>query len=79
MNNSIEREACLNPSGWANYNPVAIIDKYRHPANQEEWDRYPNTDWEDVLFKKVRCLIMPVSMWRVVRKWSVTLPQRICE
>lgn len=51
MNNSIEREACLNPSGWSNYTPTAIIDKYRHPANQEEWDRYPNTDWEDALFK----------------------------
>lgn len=52
MNNSIEREACLNPSGWGNYTPTAIIDKYRHPANLEEWDRYPNVDWEDVLFKK---------------------------
>jgi len=27
-----------------------IIDKYRHPANAEEWDRYPNTDWEKALF-----------------------------
>lgn len=53
MNNSIEREACLNPAGWANYTPAAIIDKYRHPANAEEWDRYPNVDWEDELFKKV--------------------------
>ena len=52
MNNSIEREACLNPSGWGNYTPTAIIDKYRHPANLEEWDRYPNVDWEDVLFKR---------------------------
>ena len=25
MNNSIEREACINPSGWANYTPAAII------------------------------------------------------
>lgn len=23
MNNSIEREACLNPAGWANYTPAA--------------------------------------------------------
>ncbi len=52
MNNSIEREAALNPQGWGNYTPVEIIDKYRHPANTEEWDRYPNTDWEDALFKK---------------------------
>ena len=53
MNNSIEREAALNPAGWANYTPAAIIDKYRHPANAEEWDRYPNVDWEKELFKKV--------------------------
>lgn len=52
MNNSIEREAALNPAGWANYTPAAIIDKYRHPANAEEWDRYPNVDWEKELFKK---------------------------
>ena len=52
LNNSIEREAALNAQGWGNYTPVAIIDKYRHPANTEEWDRYPNTDWEDALFKK---------------------------
>ncbi len=51
MNNSIEREACINPSGWANYTPASIIYKYRNPANTEEWDRYPNVDWEDYLFK----------------------------
>ncbi|WP_347054118.1 SusC/RagA family TonB-linked outer membrane protein, partial [Bacteroides ovatus] len=50
LNNSIEREACLNPNGWNDYTPTSIIDKYRHPANAEEWDRYPNTDWEKALF-----------------------------
>lgn len=53
MNNSIEREACINPAGWANYTPAPIIYKYRNPANAEEWDRYPNVDWEDELFKDV--------------------------
>ena len=53
LNNSIEREACLNPNGWSDYTPASIIDKYRHPANSEEWDRYPNTDWEKALFKDV--------------------------
>ncbi|MCF0244360.1 MAG: TonB-dependent receptor [Bacteroidaceae bacterium] len=53
MNNSIEREAALNAQGWGNYTPVAIIDKYRNPANTEEWDRYPNTDWEEALFNKM--------------------------
>ncbi len=52
MNNSIEREAALNEMGWGNYTPVPIINKYRNPLNDEEWDRYPNTDWEDALFKK---------------------------
>lgn len=51
MNNSIEREAAINPAGWSNYTPAAIISKYRNPANAEEWDRYPNVDWEDFLFK----------------------------
>ena len=40
-NKTIERELLLNPSGWGNYKPMAIIDKYRNPANAEEWDRYP--------------------------------------
>lgn len=52
LNQSIEREAALNAAGWGNYTPVDIIDKYRNPLNDEEWDRYPNTDWEDALFKK---------------------------
>ena len=52
MNHAIEREACINPAGWSNYTPAAIINKYRNPANAEEWDRYPNVDWEDFLFKK---------------------------
>lgn len=51
MNESIEREAAVSPKGWGDYTPVAVIDKYRNPANIEEWDRYPNTDWEDALFK----------------------------
>lgn len=51
MNNSIEREAAINSAGWSNYTPAAIIHKYRYPANTEEWDRYPNVDWEDFLFK----------------------------
>ena len=51
MNNSIEREAAINPLGWANYTPASIIHKYRYPANTTEWDRYPNVDWEEFLFK----------------------------
>ncbi len=53
MNNSIEREASINPDGWSSYTPADIINKYRYPANAEEWDRYPNVKWEDELFKKM--------------------------
>jgi len=52
-NNAIERELPLSPSGWSGYKPMQIIDKYRNPANTEEWDRYANVDWEDELFKDV--------------------------
>lgn len=52
-NLAIERELSLEPSGWGTYTPVQIIDKYRNPANSDEWDMYPNVDWEDILFKDV--------------------------
>lgn len=51
LNNSIEREAAINPSGWGSYSNPEIIHKYRYPANIEEWERYPNVDWEDEMFK----------------------------
>ena len=50
-NQAIENELALAPSGWNDYLPQAIIDKYRFPANQEERERYPNVDWQDALFK----------------------------
>ncbi len=51
-NRAIENELAISPSGWSNYKPMQIIDKYRNPANDEEWDRYPNVDWEKELFKR---------------------------
>jgi TonB-linked SusC/RagA family outer membrane protein len=51
LNQAIEREAAINSAGWADYTPKPIVDKYRYPANTEEWDRYPNVDWEDYMFK----------------------------
>lgn len=30
---------------------METIDKYRHPANLEEAERYPNVDWQKELFK----------------------------
>ena len=50
-NNTVERELPLASSGWSLYTPKSIIEKYRNPANSTEWDRYPNVDWENELFK----------------------------
>ena len=50
-NEVIERELLATTAGWSSYKPQAILDKYRHPADGAEWDRYPNVDWEKELFK----------------------------
>ncbi|MEN9910137.1 MAG: hypothetical protein RLZZ540_3296 [Bacteroidota bacterium] len=50
-NQAIENELALAPSGWNDYLPQEIINKYRNPANQEERERYPNVDWAKTLFK----------------------------
>lgn len=50
LNKTIERELAVSPNGWGSYKPMQIIDKYRNPANLEEWDRYPNVDWQKELF-----------------------------
>lgn len=52
-NATIEKELADYPTGWSNYKPMQIINKYRHPANIDEWDRYPNVDWENELFRNV--------------------------
>src|SRR5205085_342171 len=44
-NLAIERELALSPGSWADYTPYAIMDKYRHPANEQEALQYPNIDW----------------------------------
>ena len=49
-NRSIENEMALVPSAWNDYLPQEILNKYRHPANLAESERYPNVDWADVLF-----------------------------
>jgi TonB-linked SusC/RagA family outer membrane protein len=51
-NRVIENELSIVPAGWGAYKPENILLKYRNPANDEEWDRYPNVDWEKELFKK---------------------------
>lgn len=51
-NLAIERELSSNPNGWGLYIPEGIRDKYRSPASLEEAERYPNIDWQDILFKE---------------------------
>ena len=50
-NRAIEREIGVSPVSWEDYTPMSVIDKYRYPANLTEFERYPNVNWEDVLFK----------------------------
>ena len=52
-NRVIERELSTDPAIWSrsNVTPESILLKYRFPANAEEWDRYPNVDWEKELFR----------------------------
>ncbi|HVG15870.1 MAG TPA: TonB-dependent receptor [Chitinophagaceae bacterium] len=50
-NEVIERELLATTAGWTSSRAQEILNKYRQPANEAEWDRYPNTDWEKELFK----------------------------
>lgn len=53
-NEAIERELAIpGTNSWGEVYPLDILNKFRNPANAEEWDRYPNVDWEDYLFKDV--------------------------
>lgn len=50
-NQVIEYELALRPESWNDYLPQSIIDKYRYPADLAEAERYPNVNWDKVLFK----------------------------
>jgi TonB-linked SusC/RagA family outer membrane protein len=51
-NDVVQRETPLSPNAWGSFKTMDVINKYRYPANAEEWDRYPNVDWQDELFRK---------------------------
>ncbi len=51
-NKAVVHELSIQPSSWSYMTPLAIANKYRNPANLEEFERYPNVDWQDYLFKK---------------------------
>lgn len=57
-NMAIEHEINLNPEGFSQYmKPMSFIENYRNQAGKvDEFgnlysERYPNVDWQDVLFK----------------------------
>lgn len=50
-NVAIENELALAPESWSYIKPQSVINKYRYPLNADEAERYPNVDWQDVLFK----------------------------
>lgn len=52
-NRVIENEILVNPGAWAGIKPEEILLKYRYPANDAEWDRYPNVDWQKELFRDI--------------------------
>lgn len=47
----IQRETPVSAGSWGAFKDMETIKKYRYPANSTEWDRYPNVDWQDELFK----------------------------
>jgi TonB-linked SusC/RagA family outer membrane protein len=52
-NQVIESELPYRPEAWSYYLTQDRLHKYRHPANQEEMERYPNVNWVDELLKDV--------------------------
>ncbi|GAA4814599.1 TonB-dependent receptor [Litoribaculum gwangyangense] len=50
-NSSIMRELAQFEDSWNRIRPLAIADRYRNPANEQERLIYPNVNWRDVLLK----------------------------
>ncbi|MDR2145765.1 MAG: TonB-dependent receptor [Tannerella sp.] len=51
-NSVLERQLAISPGSWDEYMPMETIGKFRNPLTPDEWDRYPNVDWEAELFKR---------------------------
>ena len=50
-NSSIMRELAQNEDSWNLIRPLAVADRFRNPASDEERLIYPNVNWRDVLLK----------------------------
>lgn len=58
-NQAAAHELGLKPESWLKMTPMDIIGKYRNPANLEEAERYPDVDWQDVVFRKTAMAYNP--------------------
>tara|TARA_R110002051_G_scaffold95649_1_gene165612 strand:- start:61912 stop:65055 length:3144 start_codon:yes stop_codon:yes gene_type:complete len=50
-NSSVMRELAQDENAWGFYRPLAVADRYRNPANEEERYLYPNINWRDEILK----------------------------
>jgi TonB-linked SusC/RagA family outer membrane protein len=50
-NVAIENELALNPGSWSDVRAQSFIENYRNQTTVEQRERYPNVDWQEVLFK----------------------------
>lgn len=50
-NMAVEHELNLNPESFAYMKPMSFIQNYRNQTTVEQRERYPNVDWQDVMFK----------------------------
>ena len=50
-NVAVEHELNLAPDAFAYVKPMGFIQNYRNQQTVDDYERYPNVDWQDVLFK----------------------------
>jgi len=50
-NKVIEYELNQQPGSWIYMRSQSFIDNYRNQTTQEQRERYPNIDWQELLFK----------------------------
>jgi TonB-linked SusC/RagA family outer membrane protein len=50
-NYAIEREVSLMEGMWADYTPLAIVERYRNQQNLKYPEAYPNVDWQEETIK----------------------------
>ncbi len=51
-NVAIEHELAVTPDSWEYIKAQSFIENYRNQTTIEQMERYPNVDWQDVLFNK---------------------------